>query len=236
MHSAVVESGVLRIRKNDTSKWYENIGFNIGEESVTVYLPAQGYDSLSITIQTGDVTIAKGFEFSNIQIKGSTADIDCSAYTVGKTEIRVSTGDILLREIHTGELMLQASTGKIEVTTAQIDGELQCKTSTGRITLTDVTCGDTDLTTDTGRVTTSHFSSNGDLRIKTDTGDVRFDASDAKTIFVKTDTGDVEGTLSTSKIFFTQTSTGKISIPKSSTGGTCEITTGTGDIKIGIGN
>ena len=49
-----------------------------------------------------------------------------------------------------------------------------------------------------------------------------------------TDTGEVKGTLRSEKIFFTESDTGKISVPKSVTGGRCEITTDTGDIEIEI--
>ena len=70
--------------------------------------------------------------------------------------------------------------------------------------------------------------------IERSTGDITFDGCDADTIKVKTSTGDVSGTLLTEKIFFTETSTGDIHVPKSMTGGACEITTDTGDIEISI--
>ncbi len=233
-HSAVVESGVLRIRKNDTSKWYENIGFNIGEETVTVYLPDKKYEHLSVTVSTGDVTIPKDFEFRSIRIEGSTSDVVCAADAWESTEVYVSTGDIMVNEFHTGKLYMNASTGKITVKGTKIDEGLRVYTSTGRITLTEVNAGDTFLTTDTGRVTMSQLTVWGELYIETDTGDVKFEDSDAKKLFVKTDTGDVKGTLRSDKVFVTQTATGKIRVPKSTTGGICEITTGTGDIEIEI--
>ena len=61
-----------------------------------------------------------------------------------------------------------------------------------------------------------------------------FDSSDAAEIFVKTSTGDVSGSLLTEKVFITDTSTGKVSVPKTTTGGKCELITSTGDIKIEI--
>ena len=51
---------------------------------------------------------------------------------------------------------------------------------------------------------------------------------------VNTSTGDVNGTLLSEKIFITDTSTGRVSVPKTTSGGKCEITTSTGDINIGI--
>ena len=74
----------------------------------------------------------------------------------------------------------------------------------------------------------------GTISIKSDTGDVRFEGSDAIEISVKTDTGDVTGTLLSEKVFITETSTGSINVPKTTSGGKCEITTSTGDINISI--
>ena len=63
---------------------------------------------------------------------------------------------------------------------------------------------------------------------------MRFENSDAAQISVKTSTGDVTGTLLSEKVFITETSTGTIRVPKTITGGKCEITTSTGNIKIDI--
>ena len=74
----------------------------------------------------------------------------------------------------------------------------------------------------------------GTISIKSDTGDVRFEGSDAIEISVKTDTGDVTGTLLSEKVFITETATGRVNVPKTTSGGKCEITTETGDINISI--
>jgi len=50
---------------------------------------------------------------------------------------------------------------------------------------------------------------------KSTTGDVKFDGCDAENVFIETDTG-------------------KIDVPRSVAGGSCEITTDTGDIKVGF--
>ena len=70
--------------------------------------------------------------------------------------------------------------------------------------------------------------------IERSTGNVKFDGSDAAEIFVKTDTGDVTGSLLTDKVFIAQTDTGDVDVPKTVTGGRCEIMSDTGNIKIKI--
>lgn len=63
---------------------------------------------------------------------------------------------------------------------------------------------------------------------------MEFNHCDAETICVNTDTGSVTGTLLTDKVFIIETDTGSVDVPKSITGGRCEITTDTGNIRITI--
>ncbi len=72
------------------------------------------------------------------------------------------------------------------------------------------------------------------MSIQRNTGSVKFNKSDAGEIKVVTTTGDVKGTLLTDKVFIVNTNTGKKEVPNTITGGRCEITTDTGDIKISI--
>lgn len=78
------------------------------------------------------------------------------------------------------------------------------------------------------------MTASGAFSIERSTGDVEFDGSDADEITVKTSTGDVRGTLKSEKVFLTDTSTGWINVPKTTSGGRCEITTSTGNIDIAI--
>ena len=57
---------------------------------------------------------------------------------------------------------------------------------------------------------------------------------DAFEIVAKTSTGDVTGSFLSEKIFMAQTDTGRIDVPQTMTGGKCQITTNTGDIKVKI--
>ena len=51
---------------------------------------------------------------------------------------------------------------------------------------------------------------------------------------MKTDTGDVTGSLLSDKIFFAESDVGSVDVPKTTTGGVCEIRTDTGKIAITI--
>jgi DUF4097 and DUF4098 domain-containing protein YvlB len=86
----------------------------------------------------------------------------------------------------------------------------------------------------TGNISLSNVIAAEGFSIERSTGDVKLDCSDAMTIDIETDTGDVEGSVLTDKIFITRTDTGRVRVPDSASGGRCELTTDTGDIRISI--
>lgn len=115
------------------------------------------------------------------------------------------------------------------------EGDANIHTSTGNINLQGVVCDNLTLEADTGDVSLNSVIATDKLSVQTSTGDVRLEGSDAAEIFVETNTGNVKGSLLTEKIFIVQTDTGRINVPKTVTGGKCEITTDTGNILITIG-
>ncbi len=233
-HSASVQNGTLVIDTVDTRKWYEHFSISFSQPRMTVYLPRNEYDSLFIETDTGDIAIPKDFSFDTLIIDGDTSDVDCSASASQGIEIKLSTGDIRLEDIATEQLKLTTDTGRIQVNTADVGANIRIETDTGRVELTDTSCHDLYTESDTGSITLKNVIGAGSFTIESDTGDITFDHSDAAEISVKTDTGDVTGTLLSDKVFLTETSTGRISVPKTVTGGKCELKTSTGDIKIEV--
>lgn len=252
-HSAVVQDGTLIISAVDSRKWYEHIGIFLGTQKMTVYLPQSEYTSLLIDTGTGDIGIPGDFVFGNVDISGSTADVECQASVLNGMRIKLSTGTIRLKDAAAAELDLCVTTGNIAVNSVVCSGSIKVGVSTGRTELTDVRCKTVTSNGDTGRITLTNVTaselisverSTGGVTlerseaerivIETSTGTVRFENSDAGEIYVKTTTGSVKGTLLTEKIFITETDTGRVNVPKTTSGGRCEIITDTGNIEIDI--
>ncbi len=234
-HSVKVTDDKLEIKVNDTRKWYEHIGFYFKNPKITVYLPKAQYSSLNIKQSTGDVEISKDFSFSSIDISVSTGDVKCYSSATETIKIKTSTGDILVENLNAFSLDLSVTTGKVTVSSVEVNGEVKVKVSTGKANLSSVNCNSVVSSGNTGDITLNSVIAKDGFSIERTTGDVKFIGCDASQIFVKTDTGDVLGTLKSSKIFIAKTSTGKIDVPETQSGGVCEITTTTGDVKIEIG-
>lgn len=232
-HSITITDGTLKIHQLDQRKWYQFIGFNFDNAKLTVYLPEGEYDMLKIDGSTGDILVTDSFQFSSIDISNSTGDV--KNYAASTTmQISTSTGDIDVKNVTASAIELSASTGDIELSGIECSGDIFVDSTTGEKFLFDIACQNLSIKSSTGDVELDNVLATGKLSIVGSTGDVKFTGCDAAEIFVKISTGDVKGTLLSEKIFIVDTSTGKIDVPKTTTGGVCEITTSTGDIKITI--
>ncbi len=234
-HAVTVQDGILKIEQRDTRKWYHYIGISFQSPTITVYLPAGEYGSLALDSHTGRVNIPADFSFKNVDVALTTGDIIYRASATGDVKIKTSTGDITTENITASSLSLVASTGKITATDVACMGDVTMKVSTGKSYFTNVTCRNLKSEGTTGDTTLKNVVAEKQIFIERDTGDVTLTLCDAAELWLETSTGDVKGTLLTEKVFITSTDTGRVDVPKSVTGGRCEITTDTGDIKITVG-
>ncbi|MBE6597267.1 MAG: DUF4097 domain-containing protein [Ruminococcaceae bacterium] len=233
-HTVTTADKQLTIKLNDTRKWYEHISLYSKKTSLTVYLPRGEYGDLRVSSDTGDLSVPKDFKFGSIEVTQSTGDINIGASVSENIKIKASTGDILLEGISARSLELSTSTGDITLRDSVCEGDVSISVSTGKTRLFNVKCGELRSVGDTGDINLGCVIVSGRLSVERSTGDVSLEGSDAAELFILTDTGDVSGNLLSDKIFITRTDTGRISVPSSATGGKCEITTDTGDIRIEI--
>ena len=230
-----VDNGILKIEAVDMRAWYEHISISITTASyVTVYLPAGEYGSLSIKESTGDVEIPEDFTFFEMDIALSTGNVSIASDVRNAVKIKTDTGDITLQNASVGALELKSDSGTVSVTDVACEGDVCVRSGSDNTFLTNLTCRDLATTGSTGDLHMKNVVASGKFDITRTTGDVSFDGCDAANIKVKTHTGDVTGTLLSNKVFVYKTDTGNVELPKTTTGGTCDITTDTGDIIINI--
>ncbi len=214
-HSVSVSGKTLVIETVNTRKWYDYIGMYFGNETVTVYLPKAAYASLAVDTDTGRVEIPKKLSFESVSVKTDTGAIGCYADVSNSIE-------------------LKTDTGSIRVEKSAPKGEVKVQSSTGIIFFTDVRCGELYASSNTGNIDLKNTTAADNLTINCDTGNVRFEDCDSSEIKVQTDTGNIIGTLLSNKIFFAESAVGKVDVPKTMSGGACELVTDTGNIKIQI--
>lgn len=234
-YSTDVSDKTLIVKSEDTRNWYDHISlFNFNSPVTTVYLPKKSYSSFIISTDTGNAEVPEGFTFKSIDITGKTGNVNCCADSEEKTEIITSTGSITVKGTKTKTMSLSVTTGSIDAENISCSKSLTANVSTGDVCINDAECGSLTSKGSTGSLTLKSVIATGTFDFERSTGGIFFDSCDAADITVRTGTGDVKGSLLSEKVFITDTSTGDVDVPKSISGGKCEITTGTGDINIKI--
>lgn len=232
-HSASVENGVLVIRETDSRKWYHQIVIMPEQSKVLLYLPHDEYRSLSIEGKTGGMEISNAFTFGGVAIHTSTGNVDCFSDTAGGLTIQTTTGDIRLENLSAESVELHVTSGDVYVKSVSCERNMLINVGTGKSELSDVTCGSIASSGSTGNILLRNAIVYGKLQIDRSTGNIQLDKCDASELKLNTSTGDVTGSLLSEKVYITQSKTGSIHVPKTASGGRCEITTSTGDIRIG---
>lgn len=236
-HHVTVEDGTLTLELIDERSVYDFIGYiglNFGSPKITVYLPKTECTKLLINGDTSDVEIPNDFMFKDVDISLSTGDVDFCASACEIIKVKTNTGDICIENISAGSLDLSVSTGKVTVSDMSCEGDVNIKVSTGKTELNNIRCKNVISDGDTGKMLLKNVVAEGKFSVKRSTGDITLENCDASEIFIETDTGNVSGTLLSEKVFFVETDTGRINVPKTTSGGRCEISTDTGDIKLDV--
>ncbi len=213
-HSVKILDGTLIISAVDNRKWFDYIGINFNTPHVKIYLPKNEYLSLSITTATGNITLPSTLTFESLTVLGTTSNVSSYASVTKSIDIEVTTGNVVLGS-----------------TTAN---DINLTSTTGNITVKDVTCNNVTATNKTGIILFKNVIANENITASNTTGGVKLEKCDGKNIKATTTTGNVKGTILTEKIFICNTTTGKVDVPQTTSGGRCEITATTGDIKIEI--
>lgn len=213
-HAVAVKDGMLTVELQNEKKWYHYLSIGSAKAKITVALPLKEYGALQIAVKTGDVLIPESVSFTNTAVKTTTGNITLQGVSTGELELAVSTGKVMLERVSSGDTKITVSTGNAHLT----ECKLQSLTTNGK----------------TGDITMENVIVDGLLAVERSTGDVRFTACDAGTVSITTDTGNVTGSFLSDKIVYATTDTGKVDVPRSTEGGSCEIKTDTGNIKITV--
>lgn len=230
-HEVHVKNGTLTVKQQDNRKWYDYIGVNLGETKVVITLPQAEYEKLTITSATGKIKIGSQFSFKSADIDTDTGLVSISCSVTDSLRVRTSTGAIDVSNAAPKAMDVTCTTGKVTLTNIDA-GTLDAETTTGSLTLTDCTADSLEAECETGKLTITNTVVAGKLTAETSTGDIILTHCDADSLLLESDTGDISGTLLTEKTVFAETDTGDIDVPRSTTGGSCRITTDTGDITI----
>lgn len=184
--------------------------------SIEVNNTKKWYEYIGINFGSPEITVyLPKNEYGALNTTSSTGAVSlCEEFEFKNIDVAVSTGYILVEKVSAEAISLTVSTGKATVS------DVNCKTLTS--------------SGSTGSLYLKNVIASQSFSLKRSTGDIKLEKCDAAEITIKTSTGDVKGSLLSDKIFIASASTGKVDVPKTTSGGKCEIKTSTGDIKITV--
>lgn len=207
-----INNNALVINEIDNRRFYENF-FGFNKLVVELYLSKDIINLTEIEYSTGNVIINSGLTFNDLDIKGSTGNVNLDT-------------DVL------NNMKVETTTGNIKISNSKITNDLEITASTGNIDLTNVLSKTLNIKISTGRTKLNNVIIEKDFNMNGSTGNIILDGFDAENIYIELSTGDVRGTILTSKFFIAQSDTGHVDVPKTRDGGVCEIIVDTGDIEI----
>ncbi|MBR1866809.1 MAG: DUF4097 family beta strand repeat protein [Lachnospiraceae bacterium] len=231
-HEVKIQGDTLSIVRSKKWKW--NVGIIMDSPEITVYLPNSHYGTLTVDGDTGSVLIPGDFSFEGIDVKLDTGNISCKASVSGDISVSTDTGHIAIAELSASGMILISDTGGMDISDVELEENISITEGTGRVVMNNVSCRNFASDGDTGSLNMTNVIASDEFNLERDTGNIEFNHCDAGTIYVSTDTGTVTGTLLTDKVFIVETDTGSVDVPKTITGGRCEITTDTGNIRITV--
>lgn len=223
----------LLIHEVDNRDWYEK-WFYTPSLKVEIYIPLGEYKDLNSSNATGNMDIPNGFIFDKVNITNKTGNLKFASEVNNETSIVTSTGSITLDGARTNTLVLNSSTGSINVKETTVDEKLDAISSTGSINVSTSTAKNASLEASTGSVRLSNTMIEEHLSVKTSTGSISLTDSDAATLKLKASTGSIRGILLSPHIFYAMSKTGSVHVPTSTEGGICEVETSTGSISFSI--
>lgn len=233
-HAVSVRDGVLTVELTEHRRWYEYIGLDFGNPTVTVRLPAGAYAALTVQTKTGDVSLPSDFSFDAARLRAGTGSICISSSVSGMLSVETGTGNVSVEKLSAGALDLSVSTGRIRVSDVRVSGGVSLESSTGKIILVGLECQSLASESDTGSVFLTDVIAAGKMKIECDTGSVRLERCDAADIDIETDTGSIVGTLLSEKLFDAKSDTGRVRTPEPVGTEPCRLRTDTGRIEIDL--
>lgn len=128
---------------------------------------------------------------------------------------------------------IHTTSGEIQFT-ADNSGSFSLESVSGDLSAKGVAPQTLKVHTTSGDIHLSQVIASGSCTIDSVSGDVELQDCDGEKFTISTTSGDVEASLRSGKTFSTQTVSGEVEVPSNTSGGSCEITTVSGDITCSV--
>lgn len=224
----------LYIRRPKAPKFYVQFGVQFGETGITVYLPEDSYDSLTLKTSSGDVKLPEDFHFTSARVEAASGEIRIHSSVAAEEAVSSQSGNIYVKDTAPEVLSIQSTSGAITAENVEAREDIQIKSTSGDITLSHVHGNAIEASASSGELALNQVTAKEDLNLKTTSGDITLNGCDGNALDIQSTSGRVSGSLLSQKTFDIHTKSGTVEAPHSASGGICRVTTTSGDVTLRI--
>ncbi len=170
-----VVDNTLTIERVNESEWYHNIGVNISEIEITVYLPESEYEELFIDNSSGRIDVPGDFTFAEAEVMNSSGKINFMADVTGALKVENTSGGIYVGDNNVDSLSVNGTSGSIEVMSVVAANDVNVNGSSGGIGVSKVECANISVANTSGVLRLSEIVATGDVNVKGTSGGVHLE-------------------------------------------------------------
>lgn len=171
----------------------------------------------------------------SLSVEGTSGSIKViSVVATGDAEINGSSGGIDISEVECANISVENSSGVMRLSEIAAKGDVNVKGTSGGMHLEDVECVNVTGSNTSGKINCTDVIASGDINLENSSGGIALEACDAANLKLEATSGSIKGILLTEKIFRADATSGSVDVPKTTSGGVCEVTTTSGSIQISI--
>lgn len=135
-HSVIVKENTLRIEVDDNKKWYEDLGINLYNPKITVYLGKSEWSNISLETDTGNILLDNIIATGKLAIETDTGNVKFEACDASEVIIETDTGNVMGSFLTDKVVFAESNTGKIDIPKVIADEKCEIITDTGNIKIT----------------------------------------------------------------------------------------------------
>lgn len=152
-HEIDVENQTLTVTYEQTGSWADHFQFNLNTEHyVKIYLPMETLEKLEITSASGDLSVSKGFTFTDVNMTTASGDVSFSSHVSGTLSASAASGDISMSNVTAASVRAETGSGDFELNRVEISGHMALETGSGDIELDRVDSSTAKLETGSGDI------------------------------------------------------------------------------------
>lgn len=190
--------------------------------------------ALKVENTSGGIYVGEN-KVGSLSVKGTSGSIEVmSVVATGDVEINGSSGGIGVSKVECGNLSSANSSGSLRLSEIVATGDVNVKGTSGGVHLEEVECANIKGSNSSGRITCTEVIATGDMNLENSSGGIALEACDAESLKLSATSGSIRGTLLTEKIFQADATSGNVDVPKTTSGGVCEVTTTSGSIHLSL--